>query len=582
MDSNKTKIVWIAIAFVLAAWLISPFLFSFREPALTVSDAPLSFDASEAYRFMQEFVTQYPRRVLGSFESRQSTGYIHDCLEKLGYSISYSHFDARIARRIQVGRNVLAYKQGRSPEILALVAHLDTARTTIQGAMANGSGVGVLLELARVFAAEPTNRSLLAIFSDGEEWGMLGARDLAETYPERKRISAVLSLDYVAIGDLGAFRLDETGQFQGFTPPWLRQLSRRAAETQGLPVLDPSGFSEYIERALYISRADQGPFLSASIPAINLGSQSRDRFREKEIYHSAQDTIENLKLSSVEKYGRAAERIARTLDKLPSIPRESVKPIRLWDARFLRPGAILALQIISFWPLAVAFWFYMTGYHRQLNAIAMGRELFAFLGTVLPLWIICFLIQLARVLRQLPIYSLYPATLKDPVFSSLPWGVLAWIFGISFFAAAVSCIIFICSFWSSPKPDFNVSKLVLLALLLIGVGIALAYNAYWATIFLVLPAWIWALAGCKRNPGGRMANSILIVSAGIPYYAALAVSASRLNMGWNFVWYQVLALGNGLFTKTAYLLASAIIAVGIRFLAIQFHETAAPQNSRNH
>ncbi len=579
MYTNKTKIVWIAVIFVLAAWLLSPFLFSFREPTLPVSGTPLSFNAPEAYGFIQEFVTQYPSRVLGSLESRQSTGYIHDYLEKLGYSISYSHFDTRIASRIQVGRNVLAYKQGRSAEILALAAHLDTARTTVQGAMDNGSGVGVLLELARVFAAEPTNRSLLFIFSDGEEWGMLGARDLAESYPERKRISAVLSLDYVAVGDLGAFCLGETGQFEGFTPPWLRQLVRRAAETQRLPVLGPSGLSEYIERALYISWADQGPFLRAGIPAINLGSESREWRREEEIYHSAQDTIENLRLSSVEKYGRAAERIVRTLDELPAFPQESAKPLMLRDALFLRPVAIAALQIISFLPLAVTFWFYLTGYRKQLSAIAAGREFLAFLATMLPLWIICFLIQLARVLRKLPVYSLYPATVRDPVLQTPSWGVLACIFGVALFAAVFFCIIAIYSFQTLPKPNFNISKLVLLALLLIVVGFALAYNSYWATVFLVLPSWIWALAGSKRSLGGRMTNRILIVSAGILYYAALVVFASRLHLSWNFVWYQVLALSNGLFTETAYLLATAIIAIGIRFLAIQSHETEVLQNT---
>jgi hypothetical protein len=579
MDTNKTKIVWIAIIFVLVAWFLSPVLFSFREPVLSISNAPLSFNAPEAYGFIQEFVTQYPHRILGSLESRQSTGYIHDNLEKLGYSISYSHFDTRIASRIQVGRNVLAYKQGTSPEILALVAHLDTARTTVQGAMDNGSGVGVLLELARIFATKPTNRSLLVIFSDGEEWGMLGARDLAESYPERKRISAVLSLDYVAIGDLGAFCLGETGQFEGFTPPWLRQLVRRAAETQGLPVLGPSGFSEYVERALYISWADQGPFLRAGIPAIDLGSESRELLREKETYHSAQDTIGNLKLSSVEKYGRAAECIVRTLDELPGFPRESAEPLRLRDALFLRPGALSALQIISFLPLAVTFWFHWTGYRKQLSAIAVGREFLAILGTVLPMWIICFLIQLARVLRKLPIYSLYPATVKDPILQSPSWGVLACIFGVALFAAVFSWIISIYSFQALPKPNFNVSKLVLLALLLVGVGFALAYNSYWATVFLVLPSWLWALAGSKRSFGGRMMNRILIVSAGITYYAALVVFASRLHLKWNFVWYQVLALSNGLFTKTAYLLATAIIAIGIRFLAIQSHETDALKNA---
>ena len=181
---------------------------------------------------------------------------------------------------------------------------------------------------------------------------------------------------------------------------------------------------------------------------------------------------------------------------------------------------------------------------------------------------------------ELPVYSLYPAAVKDPVLQSPSWVVLACIFGVALFAAVFFCIISVYSFQTLPKPNFNISKLVLLALLLIGVGSALAYNSYWATFFLVLPSWIWALAGSKRSPGGRVMNRILIVSAGITYYAALVVFASRLHMNWNFVWYQVLALSNGMFTKTAYCLATAIIAIGIRFLAIQSHTIEAAKYGR--
>lgn len=573
MDSKQTRIVFVSFIFILAVWLVSALLFSAGIQALPVSRAPLSFDPSVAYSIVQDFVTQFPRRVLGSLESRQSTGYIQDHLEKLGYSRSYMHFDARIARRTQVGRNILAYRQGQTREILAVVAHSDTARTTIQGAMDNGSGVAVLLELSRIFAASPTRRSLLLVFTDGGEWGSLGARDLAANYPERDRIAAVLSLDNVSIGDLEALSLEETGQLKGFSPPWLRQLARETIESVNLPVRSSSGFSEYFNRAFLLSSADQGPFLSEGIPAINLGSESKDHRRQKQVYHSAQDTLGNLKPASIGAYGLAAERIVRTLDELPSIPKGASDGFRCWGARYLRPGIVQALQILSFLPLAMAFYFCWNNHVRKLTKIGAGREFLAYLGTLLPLGIIFFLIQLARALRLLPTYTLYPATIKDPVLESPAWSVLAGIFGAALFAAIVCYAIAKYSFRDLPKPDFNVSKLVLLALLGIAVALSLAYNAYWASLFLVLPAWIWSLAGHTRSVGMRRMNRGLILAAGIVYYAIWWSVASSLSMGWNFVWYQVLALANGLFTRSAFFLAAAIIAIGIRFLAIQSHES---------
>ena len=568
MDSKQSKIVFAVMIVVLSAGLVSPLLFSKREQPLPLYGGPLSFDAPEGYRMVREFVTQFPNRAFGSLESRQSTGYVQEHLEQLGYSTTYAHFNGRIRGRKQVGRNVLAYKQGGNPEILAVVAHLDTAKTTVQGAADNGSGVGVLLELARVFAGVTAQRSLLFICSDGKEWGSLGARDVAANYPERNRIATVLSLDYAAAGNLAAFRLDETGQLKGFTPPWLRQLARSAAGQEGLPVRGSSGFSEYFERAFLISSSDQGPFLGTGIAAVNLGSESTDRARQREIYHSARDTIENLKLAGFEKYGRAAERIVRTLDALPSIPPQSMDPLRLWNALYLRPWPITALQVISFLPLPVILWFHWKNRGRRMNPALAGREFLAFLGTVLPLWIIYFLIALFRALRQIPVYTFYPA-LKDPVLQNPPWVILGTILGTAIFAAAVCFLIAYFSFRSLPKPDFHVSKTVLLALLLIGVVYALMYNLYWASLFLVLPAWIWALAGGSGMPASRALNRLLILAAGIAGYAALWIIASRLDAGWNFAWHLTLALSNGLFTQTAYFLATAVIAIGIRFLAIQ-------------
>ena len=87
MDSKQTKTLLGVFAFVVFAWLISPLLLSRREPAQPPSTSALSFDAARAYAATDEFVSQFPRRVLGSLESRQSTGYLHDCLQKMGYTI---------------------------------------------------------------------------------------------------------------------------------------------------------------------------------------------------------------------------------------------------------------------------------------------------------------------------------------------------------------------------------------------------------------------------------------------------------------------------------------------------------------
>jgi hypothetical protein len=537
----------------------------------------LSFKAANAYPLAREFVTRFPKRVIGTFESRESTGFLNDRLAEFGYTINFSHFDARISGSLQTGRNVLAFKQGQSSEILVLIAHYDTAGTTLQGAMDNGAAVGVLLELARVFSSSPTHRSLLFVFSDGEEWGMLGAGDLAAGYPDRNRIAAVLSLDNVGIGDLKEFCLEETGQLKGFTPPWLRSLARNTAEAQGLPVRALSPLQEHFERALLISWADQGPFLAAGIPAINLSSESTERAREKAIYHSAQDSISNIKESSVEKFGLAAERLIRNLDALPSIPRESSGAFRLWGERYAQPEVISLLHFSLFLPLFVIFYFYFKNQGKHALPTGIGRELLAYAGTLTPFLAVYFGICLVRAMRLFPFYSLYPATPKDPVLENPPWGLIGGILGAALFVAIVCFIVTKYALLSWPKPEFHASKLTLLGLMIITVALALCYNSYWATVYLALPAWIWALVGSHQAWMKRIRNRLWILEAGIPYYAFLWIYARKLQMSWNFIWYQVLALSTGLFSAQGYLLGIAAISIGIRFLAIQTH---ARENSQ--
>jgi hypothetical protein len=568
MDPKQSKIVLGFSVLVIVLWLAVPLL-GRREQLTPPAKTPSLFDPSRSLQFTQEFVTAYPRRVLGSIEARQSTGYLQQHFQELGYQVTYSHFDATLAGRRQVGRNVYAFRPGTSSGILVVMAHYDTARTTFQGAMDDGSGIGVLLELARVSAGLPMRHAVLFVASDGEEWGMLGALDFARNHPERSRIAAALSLDYVAAGPLQELKLDTVGQMGGYTPAWLRVLARAAVEERQVAVSEAAGFEEFVERALLLSWTDQGPLLNAGIPAINLGSASLDRNRELEIYHSAEDTIGNLNVESIKEYGRAAELILRALDGMPSVPQESMGAFRVHGSIMLAPKVMVVLQYLAFLPLLLTLGFHLANHVQFFSPGRIQREVTSFLGALFPFLLGYSVIMLQSLLGRLPIYTVYPATLKDPVLEQPQVGALGAIF-ISAILAAAGCF-FLARFLSRrlPRADFYVSKSVLLIILGVVVVCSLRYNAYWAVTFLVLPAWLWGLVGAGQGPGGRAANRMIILAAGIPYYMISSSFASRLGLGWKLVWYEVLALSTGLFHGQAFLLAALVFALGIRFLAIQ-------------
>lgn len=576
MDARRLNLVLLLYALVVLCWLAAPVIGNIDEPVWTLGQFDLLFDADHAYSMIREYVLAYPRRVLGTVESRQSTGYLKQQLADLGYQISYTQFNARIHGRTQVGRNVLAYRQGSSPDILAVVAHYDTAPTTYQGAMANGSGVGVMLELARIFSKAPAKRSLLFIATDGTEFGQLGARDIVENYPDRGRIVAVLSLDHVSVGALEAFSLETVGQFGGYTPPWLREISRVAGEMEGLPVRGPQGAEEHFQRAVSISWTDQGPFLHAGIPAVNLGSvSSKDESRARAIYHSAEDTIQNLYADSLARYGRVAERIVRTLDDLTPIPSQSMGCFRLRDTSYVSPQMMSFLHWVTFLPFVVLLAVHLIDYRLAFSIGRIERELLAYVCTSLPLLLLYYPIGFFRRLRMVPEYTLYPATPKDLVLSNPSWSVIGGILSVGFVVAIVLYFVFRNVKRRLPPPDFHVSKIILMLIFLAAIILALDYDSYWAVTFLFLPAWVWGAVGLARRTQWRLVNWVLIVAAGIAYYVFVVRLADFLYLGGNFIWYEVLALSCGLFTPAAYILAAVTVAVGVRFLVIQFQGSDA-------
>ncbi len=104
--------------------------------------------------------------------------------------------------------NVLVRVPGDAPgPALLLATHYDSVPAG-PGAADDGHGVAVVLELLRALKADgPPRRPLLAVFTDGEEAGLLGARAFVE-HPAFAEVGAVINLE--ARGTGGAARMFET------------------------------------------------------------------------------------------------------------------------------------------------------------------------------------------------------------------------------------------------------------------------------------------------------------------------------------------------------------------------------------
>ncbi len=102
-------------------------------------------------------------------DSRErSREYIRSRLIAAGWTTQSHPFDG--------GINIIADKLGKNPEAgtILLGAHYDTVPGSA-GASDNGSGVAVLLEVARLFQERQTERSLRLVFFDLEEIGLHGS-----------------------------------------------------------------------------------------------------------------------------------------------------------------------------------------------------------------------------------------------------------------------------------------------------------------------------------------------------------------------------------------------------------------------
>lgn len=159
------------------------------EPAVIV---PI-FDADSAYHFIEKQLSFGPR-VPGTDGHKACAEYLISKLKSYGADVVAQNADLKAYNGdILPSCNIIAQFQPDKQDRVLLFAHWDTRPWAdsdpdesnhykpIPGANDGGSGVGVLLEIARQLSAVPTTVGVDIIFFDAEDYG-LHEQDVAKYY----------------------------------------------------------------------------------------------------------------------------------------------------------------------------------------------------------------------------------------------------------------------------------------------------------------------------------------------------------------------------------------------------------------
>ncbi len=541
-----------------------------------VPDAKLSFTPSFAYEATKKLATQFPERGMGTETSRAAAQWIQAEMKRLGLRTEQQEFEAWIAGKRVGGRNVIGTDEGIREGAVVIIAHYDIPYHVRQGAMDDASGVGVLLELARVFSREEQKKTLIFVASDGEEWGMLGARHFVRNYADPGKIRAVLSLDYVRVENPERIYIRGEGQFRGYAPLWLWMLAEDCATKAGGEPRSPDFLGNYLARATDISSTDQGPFLRAGVPAINIGGNRADSPLARRIYHTQFDTIENFKPQHFDVYGKTSEMMVRSVDILDYSTDNNPYYLRTSKRIYVGHAGTVTLHIFLFLPLllATAFQYYNVRTREKFMddvLVEVANVALLILPWLLALCVLYYLVWQ----NVIPRYELYPATPFDPFLKNpSPLAVAVVVATLIGGWAAVLVARRFLSLWG--RPDFASAKAVCLDTLLTLSAVALALNGFAASVFLAPAALLWPWIEQGGGLLRRAMNIVLFLAALTPLAIMIASFASRLDLGHYIFWYLLTGAGYMFFSPQAVLIAAGAATVGARLLQKSLTKSGTP------
>ncbi|NVM31500.1 MAG: DUF4910 domain-containing protein [Candidatus Helarchaeota archaeon] len=239
-----------------------------------------------------EYLSSFRTRLTGTLECTLAANYIHSMLNET-FNITDSGYETWRYNGSD-SLNVVARINGTNlrDEIVIICAHYDSISIdeSAPGANDNAVSVAVCMELMRIIQnSGPLNRTLLFISFAGEEQAYIGSQAWVNQHKgDLSKIIAVLNLDMIGCGShLTIIKNDQSD--------WLADTIITASSIVNV------SFSKTISPYPETARFEHDTFWTVQVPCISL-------FEGGSIYphyHTAEDTIDKISFSLVEKCAQA-------------------------------------------------------------------------------------------------------------------------------------------------------------------------------------------------------------------------------------------------------------------------------------
>jgi hypothetical protein len=270
-----------------------------NPPAPVADDAPpTEFSSARAMKVVRA-ISERPHP-MGTSANREVRDYLLAELKSMGLAP-----EVQRATGMNLGwggiipagavENVLVRLKGTGGgKAVLLMAHYDTV-TSAPGAADNGAGVATVIETVRALrAGAPLKNDVIALLTDGEEVGLLGAGAFIREHPWAKDVGLVLNFE--ARGNGGPSIMFETSERNG----WLID---QFAEASPRPVANSLSYELY---RLLPFDTDMRPFKESGLPGLNFAFIEGPNHQ-----HNQTDAPEFIDERSVQHHGAQGLALAR-------------------------------------------------------------------------------------------------------------------------------------------------------------------------------------------------------------------------------------------------------------------------------
>jgi len=274
------------------------------------------FDGNRAYQHVKHLVGIGPRPP-ASAGIHEAQAYIVSQLKSFGCPVEEHDFHATSPVGDLAMKNITAKIPGASSNTILFATHYDTLRmANFVGADDGGSGVGTMLELARILCARKNRLSVWIVFFDGEEaqgqWAdknsvqwdannaTFGSREMAASLAlsgDLKHVKAMILADMIGAPNLKIKR--ETN-----STPWLMEMVWAAASRLGYANI-------FVSENYPVSGDDHFSFLQRGVPAYDI----IDFDALTTHWHTPQDTLDKVDPHSLAIVGNVLLETLRDLEK---------------------------------------------------------------------------------------------------------------------------------------------------------------------------------------------------------------------------------------------------------------------------